>query len=132
MPLYSLINQIIHLAEARGEKDIVALVLELEREITKILAKLVDLRYTIDEVLGECSVNEKFEFTKIELDILDNLRESSSRCLDVSDIIKKLENYSTATVVIALKRLKSMRVIDLDLDIDRDGKMSIRACLRLR
>jgi len=132
MSLYSLINQIIHLAEARGERDILSLVLELEREMTKILAKLIELRMAIDDVVGEYVQLDKTQLTKVELDIVDMLKEQNCRCVDVNTIIRKLEGYTPITVITALKRLKIMKIVDIDVDVDQNGKLSVRACLRVK
>ncbi|NPA23903.1 MAG: hypothetical protein GXO23_06390 [Crenarchaeota archaeon] len=132
MPLYSLINQIIHLAESRGEKDIVALALELEREVTKILAKLIDLKMVIDEVLEENVGKIEVQLTKVESDILDVLREQPNKCLDVSSLTRRLSAYTPVTLITALKRLKSLRLVDLDVDVDSAGKLCVRACIRVR
>ncbi|NPB01230.1 MAG: hypothetical protein GXO10_07625 [Crenarchaeota archaeon] len=132
MPLYSLINQIIHLAESRGEKDIVALALDLEREITKILAKLIDLKMIIDEVLDENVGKIEVQLTKVESDILDVLREQPNRCLDVSSLTHRLSAYTPITLITALKRLKSLRLVDIDVDVDSTGKLRVKACIRVR
>ncbi len=132
MSLYSLINQIIHLAEARGERDILSLVLELEREMTKILAKLIELRMVIDDVVGEYVQLDKTQLTKVELDIVDMLKEQNCRCVDINTIIRKLEGYTPITVITALKRLKIMKIVDIDVDVDQNGKLSVRACLRVK
>jgi len=130
--IFSTLSQIVHLAESRGARDIATLAIELERELTRIIAKLVDLKMLLDDILEiELGTREELaSLTKIENDVIDVLRESSTRCVTMEELLRRLSSYAHATTIMAVKRLKKLKLVDLDVDVDSGGKPVVKICLR--
>ncbi len=132
MQIFSTISQIVHLAESRGARDIAVLAIELERELTRILAKLVEIKLMLDDLLEvQLGLQEhQASLTKIEHDIIDVLRNAPNRCMTIEELLSKLNAYTNATSIMALKKLKKLKIVDIDIDIDAGGRAITKICLR--
>ncbi len=131
MRILSILNELVSLAETRGQKDIVNLVLELERELIFLLDKLSHLRAVIEDIL-ECSHSASNKaLTKIELDLISYIKDSGKRCIDLDELKERAREYSTQTLILALRQLKRARLIDIELDVSGDGLVKINICRKL-
>ncbi len=131
MKLLAVLNELISLAETRGQRDIANLALELERELTSLLDKLAYLRAVLDDVLEHPSPSALKALTKIELDLLSRLRDSGRRCVDFEELKSRTREYSVQTLVLALRQLKRAKLIDVELDVSSDGSVRVNICRRL-
>lgn len=130
MRLLALLNELVSVAETRGYREVVNLALELERELTLLLDKLSSLRAVIDDILETASPNLR-ALTKIELDLLACLKDSGKRCVELNELRTRLSEYSIQTLILALRQLKRAKLIDIELDIARDGSIKVNICRRL-
>ncbi len=116
------VESIVRELEARGDKELVARLINVERDVVDVLSNLLTIKFMIDGLI-ERYLRRAHPLTDLEQKIVQHVDD----CIEINELVRRFSHVDLKVLIFFIMRLKRLRILDVRLDVSGNSIL-VKVC----